>query len=191
MKKESIFTKEGVFGCDVFNLRFWKLRRSTLLREVVSAAVEIRRFLRRSLIFQRQEKAGGFFTAVRKNKSIFVSSKADRRFQNGREKHHYEFFFQMCRSCSPSSLIRHSQSSRWFFSVVLLEDVIVEDWGGFTNSLPREGPGNRYCDQILTVGEEKMLERRRRSSSSGWDVAAALFYILGSAGFLIRMVSNK
>ena len=34
-KKESIFTKEGVFGCDVFNLRFWKLRRSTLLREVV------------------------------------------------------------------------------------------------------------------------------------------------------------
>jgi hypothetical protein len=70
-KKESIFTKEGVFGCDVFNLRFWKLRRSTLLREVVSAAVEIRRFLRRSLIFQRQEKAGGFFTAVRKNKWIF------------------------------------------------------------------------------------------------------------------------
>ena len=35
-KKESIFTKEGVFGCDVFNLRFWKLRRSTLLRKVVS-----------------------------------------------------------------------------------------------------------------------------------------------------------
>jgi len=34
-KKESIFTKEGVFGCDVFNLRFWKLRRSTLLWEVV------------------------------------------------------------------------------------------------------------------------------------------------------------
>jgi len=34
-KKESIFTKEGVFGCDVFNLRFWKLRRSTLLRKVV------------------------------------------------------------------------------------------------------------------------------------------------------------
>jgi hypothetical protein len=35
-------------------------------------AVEIRRFLRGSLIFQRQEKAGGFFTAVRKNKSIFL-----------------------------------------------------------------------------------------------------------------------
>jgi len=30
-----LFTKEGVFGCDVFDLRFWKLRRSTLLREVV------------------------------------------------------------------------------------------------------------------------------------------------------------
>ncbi len=34
-KKESIFTKEGVFGCDVFDLRFWKLRRSTLLQGVV------------------------------------------------------------------------------------------------------------------------------------------------------------
>ncbi|NDC43168.1 MAG: hypothetical protein EBZ77_16735, partial [Chitinophagia bacterium] len=55
-KKESIFTKEGVFGCDVFNLRFWKLRRSTLLREVVSAAVEIRHFLRRSLIFSAAGK---------------------------------------------------------------------------------------------------------------------------------------
>ncbi len=45
--KKSIFTKEGVFGCDVFNLRFWKLRRSTLLRKVVSAAVKIRRFLQK------------------------------------------------------------------------------------------------------------------------------------------------
>ncbi len=43
MKKESIFTKEGVFGCDDFSLRFWKLRRSTLLRKVFSAAVEIQR----------------------------------------------------------------------------------------------------------------------------------------------------
>jgi hypothetical protein len=87
MKKESIFTKEGVFGCDDFNFRFWKLRRSTLLRKVFSAAVEIRRrFLRRRLIFQRQEKAGGFFTAGRKNRSIFpLSSKADRRFQWQRE----------------------------------------------------------------------------------------------------------
>ncbi len=115
MKKESIFTKEGVFGCDVFNLRFWKLRRSTLLRKVLSAAVEIqRRFLRRCLIFQRQEKAGGFFTAVRKNKSIFsLSSKAGRHSQWQRETFFMSFFFfQMCRSCSPSSLIRHSQSSR-------------------------------------------------------------------------------
>ena len=62
------------------------------------------------------------------------------------------------------------------FSVVLLEDVIVEDWGGFTNSSPREGPGSCYCDWILTIGEGKMLERRRRSSSSGWDVVAALLH---------------
>jgi hypothetical protein len=39
MKKESIFTKEGFFGCDVFNLRIWKLRRSTLLQKVVFTAV--------------------------------------------------------------------------------------------------------------------------------------------------------
>jgi hypothetical protein len=65
MKKESILTKEVFFGCDVFNLRFWKLRRSTLLRKVFSAAVEIRRrFSRRSLIFQRQEKAGGSFLST-------------------------------------------------------------------------------------------------------------------------------
>ena len=62
------------------------------------------------------------------------------------------------------------------FSVVLIEDVIVEDWGGFTNSFPREGPGNRYCDWILTIGEGKMLERRRRSSSSSWDVVVALLH---------------
>ena len=39
-----------------------------------------------------------------------------------------------------------------------------------------EGPGNRYCDQILTIGVAKMLERRRRPSSSGWDVVAALLH---------------
>ncbi len=48
----------------------------------------------------------------------------------------------------------------------------------------------RYCDQIQTNRVGKMLKRRWRFSSSGWDVAAAP-YILGSAGFLIRMVSNK
>jgi hypothetical protein len=68
MKKESIFTKEGFFGCDIFNLRLWKLRRSTLLRKIVFTAAEMRRrFLRRSLIFQRQEKAGGsFFVDIQK-----------------------------------------------------------------------------------------------------------------------------
>ena len=74
---------------------------------------------------QRLGKTSRFFFVIFKSRSAF---------SNGKEKHHYEFFFQMCWSCSPSSLIRHSQSSRWFFSVVLLEDVIVEDWGGFTNS---------------------------------------------------------
>ena len=138
MKKESIFTKEGVFSCDVYNLQFWKLRRSTLLQKVFFyGSGDTVAFSRRSLIFQRQEKAGGsffvdiqkrswrFFTAARKNRSIFLlSSKADRRFQNGREKHHYEFFFQMCRSCSPSSLIRHSQSPDDFSQLSSLKTLL-------------------------------------------------------------------
>ena len=41
---------------------------------------------------------------------------------------------------------------------------------------PREGPGNRYCDRILTIGVAEMLERRRRSSSSGLGVVAALLH---------------
>jgi hypothetical protein len=40
--------------------------------------------------------------------------------------------------------------------------------------LPWERPEDCYCDQILTIEVEKMLERRWRFSSSGWDVAAAL-----------------
>ena len=42
--------------------------------------------------------------------------------------------------------------------------------------LPWEGPEDCYCDQILTIGVARMLERRRRSSSSGWDVVAALLH---------------
>jgi hypothetical protein len=108
---------------------------------------------------------------------FFVISKASRRFQMANGNILYNSSW--CAEVVHTSLIRHSRSSRWFFSVVLLEDVTVEDWGGFANSLPREGLGDRYCDQILTIGVAKMLERRRRS------------YILGSAGFLIRMVSYK
>ncbi len=88
-KKESIFTKEGVFGCDVFNLQFWKLRRSTLLRKVFSAAVEIRwRFSQkrfdlpaagksRWIIVKEANssqwlgKTSGFFFVVFKSRSAF------------------------------------------------------------------------------------------------------------------------
>ncbi len=134
-------------------------------------------FVKEANSSQRLGKTSQFFFVIFKSRSAFFQL--------------YEFFFQMCRSCSPSSLIGHSQSSRWFFSVVLLEDVIVEDWGGFTNSLPREGPGNRYCDQILTIGVEKMLERRWRFFFFRLGRCSSASYILGSAGFLIRMVSNK
>ncbi len=48
-----------------------------------------------------------------KNKSIFsLISRTVRHFQMAKRNILYKFFFQMCRSCSPSSLIRHSQSSR-------------------------------------------------------------------------------
>ncbi len=109
MKKESIFTKEDFFGCDVFTLRFWKLRRSTLLRKVVFTAVEIQRhFSRRSLIFQRQEKAGGLFSSTFKKEvdfsqrlgetgQFFVIFKADRHSQRQRKTFFVGFFFQMSR----------------------------------------------------------------------------------------------
>ena len=42
--------------------------------------------------------------------------------------------------------------------------------------LPWEGPEDCYCDQILTIGVARMLERRRRFSSSGWGVVAALLH---------------
>ena len=183
MKKESIFTKEGVFGCDVSNLRFWKLRRSTLLREVVVCGDGDTAFFSEEVwSSQRKGKTGRFFFVISKSRSAF----------SGREKHHYEFFFQMCRSCSPSSLIRHSQSSRWFFSVVLLEDVIVEDWGGFTNSFfflgrtrePLLWPNFNHWSRE-NAGAEAAFFFFRLGCCSG------AFYILGSAGFLIRMVSNK
>ncbi len=89
MKKESIFTKEGVFGCDDFNLRFWRLRRSTLLRKVFSAAVEIRRrFLSEEVwsssgrkkqvdFSQRLGKTGRFLRCLQKQIGIL----------NGKEKH--------------------------------------------------------------------------------------------------------
>ncbi len=126
----------------------------------------------------------GVFTAARKNRSIFnVVFKSRSAFSMAKKNILCEFVFQMCRSCSPSSLIRHSQSSRWFFSVVLLEDVIVEDWGGFQNSSPflgktrglllwpnfnhwsRENAGAEVTIFFLSAG---MLQRRFLHSGVGW-----------------------
>ncbi len=197
MKKESIFTKEGFFGCDVFNLWFWKLRRSTLFRKVVSGGYggvfpeevwsssgrkrqvdcfsstfkkEVEDFS------QRLGKTGQFFCCLQTQVGIL----------SGKEKHSLWVFFSRCIegwSCSPSSLIRHSQSSRWFFSVILLEDVIVEDWGGFQNSSPslgktrglllwpnfnhwgRENAGTEVTFFLLPAG---MLQRRSLHSRVSW-----------------------
>ncbi len=167
-KKESIFTKEGIFGCDVFNLRFWKLRRSTLLREVVVCGSGDTAFSQKTFdLLSGREKQVDFSS---------LSPKAGRCFQMAKGNILYKFsFFKMCRSCSSSFLIEHSRSSWWLFSVVLLEDVIVEDWGGFTNSFPREGPGIRYCDQILTC---------RGSENAGTEAAFFVFWLGCCSGVL-------
>jgi len=85
-KKESIFTKEGVFGCDVFNLRFWKLRRSTLLREVVVRGSGDTAFSQKKFdLLSGREKQVDFSS---------LSPKADRCFQMANGNILYNFFFR-------------------------------------------------------------------------------------------------
>ncbi len=148
MKKESIFTKEGFFGCDVFQSSVLEVAKKYIIAESSfcgsgdTAAFFQKKFWsssgrekqvdRFSSTFkkevedfsQRLGKTGQFFGCLQKLISIL----------SGKEKHSSWVFFSdesNGRSCLSLSLIRHSQSSRWFFSVVLLEDVIVEDWGSF------------------------------------------------------------
>ena len=137
MKKESIFTKEGVFGCDVFQSSVLEVAKKYIFAKSSfcgsgNTAFSQKKFWsssgrKKQVDFsQRLGKTSRFFFRyLQKQVGVF-------KWQG--ETFFIIFLFQLCRSCSPSSLIRHSQSSRWFFSVVLLEDVIVEDWGGFTNS---------------------------------------------------------
>ena len=88
-KKESIFTKEGVFGCDAFNLRFWKLRRSTLLRKVVSCGSGDTAFSQKKFDLPAVGKSRWIFF-LRYLQSESASPEV--------AKNHYDgFFFQMCR----------------------------------------------------------------------------------------------
>jgi hypothetical protein len=100
MKKESILTKEGVFGCDHFNLHFWKQRRSTLLWRVVFTAVGKNKSIFFSVTFSRKELSFHsrrekqvdcwcrflqkklFFTAEKKNKWIFGDAVGTSVFKN-------------------------------------------------------------------------------------------------------------
>jgi len=83
-KKESIFTKEGVFGCDVFNLRFWKLRRSTLLQEVVFCGSGDTAFSQKKFdLLSGREKQVDFSS---------LSPKAGRCFQMAKGNILYNFF---------------------------------------------------------------------------------------------------
>ena len=84
---------------------------------------------------QRLRKTSGFF---------FVISKASRRFQMANRNVLYNSSW--CAEVVHRRLWSGILNPPDDFSVVLLEDVIVEDWGGFTNSFPREGPGSCYCD---------------------------------------------
>ena len=84
MKKESIFTKEGVFGCDVFNLRFRKLRGSTLLREVVVCGSGDTAFSQKKFdLLSGREKQVDFSS---------LSPKAGRCFQMAKGNILYNFF---------------------------------------------------------------------------------------------------
>jgi len=86
-KKESIFTKEGVFGCDVFNLRFWKLRRSTLLRKVVFCGSGDTAFSQKKFdLLSGREKQVDFSS---------LSPKAGRCFQMAKGNILYNFFFDV------------------------------------------------------------------------------------------------
>ncbi len=196
MKKESIFTKEGFFGCDVFSLWFWKLRRSTLLRKVFSAVVEIRRRFPEEVWSSsgRKKQVDRCSSTFKKEVEDF-SQRLGKTGLSGKEKHSlWVFFSQMRRRLKLFTVVSDQAFSilPMIFSVVLLEDVIVEDWGGFQKSSPSLGrtrglllwPNFNHGSRE-NAGTEVTFFFFRLGCCSG------AFYILGSAGFLIRMVSNK
>ena len=88
-KKESIFTKEGVFGCDVFNLRFWKLRRSTLLWKVVFCGSGDTAFSQKKFDLPAVGKSRWIFSQwLRKtSRFFFIIFKGRSTFSNGKRKH--------------------------------------------------------------------------------------------------------
>ena len=120
-KKESIFTKEGVFGCDVFNLRFWKLRRSTLLRKVVVCGSGDTAFSQKKFdlpaVGKKQVGSGriqerSFHSGWEKQVDFFVIFESRSAFSIAKGNILNKFsFFKMCQSCSSLFLIKHSQSS--------------------------------------------------------------------------------
>ncbi len=153
---------EEVHYCGKYFLRQWRYG-GVFLKEVWSSSGG-----KKQVDFsQRLGKTGRFFRCLQKQIGIL----------NGKEKLSlWVFFFQMCQSCSPSSLIRHSQSSRWFFSVILLEDIIVEDWDGFQNSssLGKTRGLLVWPNYNHRSRENAGAEVTFFFSFSGWDVAAAL-----------------
>ncbi len=185
MKKESILIKEGVFGCDGFNLHFWKQRRSTLLWRVVFTAVGKkqvdsfwRRSPKRSCFSQRKEKQVDFWWHFRKIG-----------FHNVKEKQ-IDSWVSSSRWIGVGSFIVFDRT----FSILPMIFFSCPSWRRYCQGL-RHFPRSllpswdrlveRYCDQIQTTGVEKMLWAEM-TSSSGSDVAAFFwcFIILGQLGFL-------
>ncbi len=172
MKKESILTKEGVFGCDVFNFHFWKQRRSTLLWRVVFTAVGISRwilwcrffFSKRSWFLQRQRKTSRFWCYL-------VIFEIDRHSQQQRKTVFVVLFFQRNRKLKLFFVV-----SDQAFSILPMIFLSCPSWRCYCRGL-RRFPGSLfppwdrlvecYCDQIQTTGVGKMLRRKRRFSSSG------------------------
>ncbi len=135
----------------------------------------------RLIILSTFKKRSWFFTAARKNKWIFdVIFELDRHSQRQRKTFFMGFFFQMTRELKLLVVV-----SDQAFSILPMIFLSCPSWRRYCRGLrrlpesllpPWDGLVERYYDQILTIGEGKMLERRLRFFSSGRDVAVALLH---------------
>ena len=151
----------------------------------------------RWIVFVDIQKRSWFFIAARRNKLIFfVIFEVDWHSQRQRKTFFIGFFFQVSRKLKLFVVV-----SDQAFSILLMIFLSCPSWRRYCRGLrrlpesllpPWERLVERYCDQILTIGVGKMLEQRWCFFFFFWlRCCSGAFYILGSAGFLIRMVSNK
>ncbi len=78
-----------------------------------------------------------------------------------------------------------------FLQLSFLKTLLSRTEAASRTLLPWEGPEDCYCDQILTIEVEKNAGAEATFFFFRLGCCRGASYILGSAGFLIRMVSNK